>query len=398
MTDTTDLQNLSFDLECDLPHRELSITKWSFVEEDVLPAWVADMDFPSPPAISEAIKQRADAACYGYTIMPPKELPTIIVERMKRLYDWDVKPEELVFIPGMVLALNIITGALGKAGDGVLMQTPVYGPFLRIPETQGLFANMVDMVRVQHDKHTFHYEVDMEAFESAITPQTKFFYLCNPHNPGGRAFTREELAQMHAICQRHDVTIMSDEIHADLLLGDSKHIPIASLDEDSRQRTITLIAPSKTYNIPGLACSVAIVQDEATRKRIEDAAQRMGVHVNIMGFIAAHAGYAYGDGWLKEVLAYITANRDYVVDYIGKHMPQLRCTVPEATYLLWIDCSALDLPEGKSAQEFFVEKARVALSPGSFFGKAGEPFVRLNLASRRDTLEQIMARMAEALA
>lgn len=390
-------QALDFDLECHLPHRDLHITKWSAIPEDVLPAWVADMDFPSPPAITQALRERADAPCFGYTIAPPPELPEVIAQRMKKLYDWEVTPDEMLFIPGMVLALNIATQALGKAGDGVLMQTPVYGPFLKIPETQGLFANMVDLVRVDEDAHTFRYAIDFDAFERAISPQTRFFFLCNPHNPGGRAFSREELSQLHAICQRHDVTIISDEIHCDLLLGDTQHLPIANLNEDSRARTVTLIAPSKTYNIPGLACSVAIVQDAEKRARIAEAAQRLGVHVNIMGYVAAHAGYAHGDAWLKAVLDYIRANRDYAVDYLRQHLPMLKTTVPEATYLQWVDCSALNLPRGMSPQAFFLERGRVSLSAGDFFGQAGASFVRLNLATRREVLHAILERMRQAI-
>jgi len=385
-----------FNLDTPYNHRDHNLIKWTFHPEDVLPAWVADMDFPSTPEISQAIQERANAPIFGYTMAPPDALPEAIIHRMKDLYGWEITKDDLGYIPGMVLSLNLVTRALGEPGGGVLMQTPVYGPFLNIPANNAQYAVHVDMVRVDTDDNTLRYEIDFEAFEDSINKQTKLFYLCNPHNPAGRAFTREELEKLADICLRNDVIIVADEIHSDLLLGDNKHIPIASLSPEVEAITVTLIAPSKTFNIPGLPCSIVICPNKDLREKIANTAWATGVHVSIMSFIAATAGYVHGADWLKTVLSYITDNRDYLLKTIREDMPQLMMTVPEATYLAWVDCSKLALPDGKSAQEFFLEEAKIALSPGNFFGKGTDKFVRINLAGRRETLEEILKRMKKA--
>jgi len=379
-----------------VPRRGSYSAKWTVYPEDVIPLWVADMDFVSPVEVIERLHRRVDEGVFGYTMDSP-QLRETLVERMKTLYQWEIHTEDLVFIPGMVLALNLVSRIIGKPGDGILMQTPVYGPFLSIPAAANRFAVTVDLASMPTGKHTFTYAIDFKAFEKAITRQTTQFFLCNPHNPAGRALRREELEQLAELCLKNHITVVSDEIHSDLLIGNAKHIPIASLSPEMARQTITLIAPSKTFNLPGLGCSVAIVQNKELRHELENAARSMGVHVNLMGMEAAAAAYEHGDVWLKEVLVYLNKGRDLTVDYIKKNMPILKTTVPEATYLSWLDCRDLPLPADMSAFDFFLKEAKVALNPGTFFGTGYENYVRLNFAAPHQVLQEALERMKEAV-
>ncbi|MEL6527258.1 MAG: aminotransferase class I/II-fold pyridoxal phosphate-dependent enzyme, partial [Chloroflexota bacterium] len=274
------------------------------IKDTDVPLWVADMDFPNPPEIREALKKRIDHGFFGYTFAPD-ELREVIVADMKSRYDWEIQPEWLMFNPGMVLFLNTVTATLTKQGAGILMNTPVYGPFLTVPAHLNRFAQRVPMVRVEDDAHTFHYEIDFDAFEAAITPQTEMYYLCSPHNPVGKAFTRSELEKLADICLRHKVRIASDDIHADLMLGDTEHIPIATISPEVAANTITMIAGTKTYNMAGLACSVAIVQDAGEREKIQNYSFGSGFHVDTLAFEALLAGYKYAGNWLVQVRQYI---------------------------------------------------------------------------------------------
>ncbi len=379
-----------------VPRRGSYSAKWTVYAEDVLPLWVADMDFVSPREVIERLHRRVDEGVFGYTMDSP-ELRDMLVARMKSLYQWEIHPEDLVFIPGMVLTLNLVARIVGKAGDGILMQTPVYGPFLSIPPANDRFAVTCDLVPMATGKHTFTYAIDFNAFEKSITRQTSLFYLCNPHNPSGRALRREELEELAAICLKHNVTICSDEIHSDLLLGNAKHVPIASLSPEIARQTITLIAPSKSFNLPGLGCSIAIVQNKELRHKLETAARNLGVHVNLMGLEAAAAAYEHGDVWLKEVLAYLKDGRDRVVSYVEKNIAPLKITVTEATYLSWIDCRDLPLPEDVTPYDFFLKEAKVALNLGTFFGEGYEGYVRLNFAAPHQVVQEALERMKEAV-
>lgn len=385
-----------FDFDTVIPRRASQSAKWSYFDEDVLPMWVADMDFMSPPAVLERLHERINHGIFGYTMDHP-ELRSLIVERMKNLYHWEILPEDLVFVPGMVTALNLFARTYGKAGDGILMQTPVYGPFLTVPGNNGRFAVMADLQRVETGDCTFTYEIDFDVFEKAITRQTSAFYLCNPHNPGGRIFNEAELRRMAEICLKHNLLICSDEIHCDLLLNETPHLPIASLSPEIAQQTVTLIAPSKTYNIPGLACSVAIIQNNELRQQFEATERNTGLHVNLLGLEAAAAAYQHGDEWLAALRDYLRQNRDIMVEFIQDHLPMLKTTVPEATYLAWIDCSALSLPENTDAFNFFLKEGKLALNPGTFFGAGCEHFVRLNFACPRSLLLDGLERLKTAV-
>lgn len=385
----------TFDFDSVIERREDESIKWCYYEDDVLPMWVADMDFSSPPAVMEALHERVDAAHFGYTF-DCSDLRRIICQRMKRLYDWDVDPQHLLFSPGLVVGLNVVARAIGKPGDAVLMNTPVYGPFLKAPANNARFAFTLDMRYVADDDHTFHYEIDWDAFEKAAAhPQASLFYMCNPHNPAGFMWREDDLRRVAEICMMNKVIMVADEIHHDLLLADRPHIPLASLSPEISQHTITMIAPSKTFNIPGLGVSALIVQDEALRKQVENSLWSSGAHVNILGYSAGVAAYQQGQPWLDELLPYLRANRDIVVQTVREDIPGLKTTVPEATYLAWFDCRALGV-EG-DLQQFFLEKAKVAMNPGTFFGNAGEGFVRLNFGCPRSLLQEGLKRIAAAI-
>ncbi|MEL7236057.1 MAG: aminotransferase class I/II-fold pyridoxal phosphate-dependent enzyme, partial [Chloroflexota bacterium] len=318
------------------------------------------------------------------------------------LYNWEIQPEDIVYLPGVIAGINMMARAVAQDG-AVLIQTPVYAPFHKTDDWSRTDLQKVPLTYTGTDDG-FTYTIDFAAFEAAITPETKMFLLCNPHNPLGRMWTEEELCRMGEICAARDVYICSDEIHCDLILGERGHLPIASISPDFAERTITLMAPSKTFNVPGLGFSFAIVQDADLRERFTDAGAGITVMkfperefslVNMMGHTAAEAAYRDGHAWLEDVLDYLRANRDFAQAYIREYMQPLKTATLEGTYLLWIDCREANLPTEPG--EFFREHAKVALNEGSGFGEEGIGFVRMNLACTRDTLKTALEQMRDAL-
>lgn len=385
---------MTYNFDLPVERRGTDSGKWSWYGEEVLPMWVADMDFVSPQPIIDALSRRVQHGVFGYG-SDSKALKDTLVERMRRLYGWTLQPSDIVFLPGLVCGLNVVSRAVGERGDGVLINTPVYGPFLTAPVNQERTLQSSPL-RVTQTGSRLRYELDMVGLRAAATPETRLFLLCNPHNPVGRAFTREELTEIASFCEEHNLVICSDEIHCDLLLDGTQHIPIASLSPEIAQRTITLMAPSKTFNIPGLGASFAIVQNPELRKRVETGMAGIVPHVNILGMTAAEAAYAECDDWLFALRDYLTANRDFAIDFVEKNMPGVNVTCPEATYLLWLDFRNVGI-EGKPA-DFFLKEAKVAENDGAWFGEGGEGFVRLNFGCPRSTLEEGLRRMQEALA
>lgn len=384
-----------YDFDTIINRRTHGSAKWSLFDEDVLPMWVADMDFVSPPSVMQAIHERTDVGHFGYT-MDSEELKQIICLHMQERYGWQITSEQLLFSPGLVVGLNIIAKAIGQAGDAIIMNTPVYGPFTKAPGNNQRFSYTVDMIYVQDDEHTFHYEIDWDGFEyAAKNPQTKLFYMCNPHNPGGFMWREADLRRAAEICIANDIIICADEIHHDLILDDEKHRPLASLSEEISQHTITMIAPSKTYNIPGMGASAFIIQNDDLRKRVHETLWANGLHVNILGFAAAVGAYRNGDEWLAELLPYLRENRDLVVKTVREEFPKIKTTVPEATYLAWLDFRDINF-EG-NLQQHFIDEAKVALSPGNFFGHSGEGFLRLNFGCPRPLLEDGLGRLKQAI-
>ena len=365
--------------------------KWHHYDPDVLPMWVADMDFRSPEPVIAALLDRVQHGVFGYP-QEPAELRKVVVERLAERYHWTVTPEEILLLPGVVTGFNLACHAFCQPGEDVLIQTPVYGPFLGAPKCAQLNRVESNLVR-QADGQ---YQIDFEEFERTITEKTRLFILCNPHNPVGRVYTHEELIRMAEICLHHGLVICSDEIHCDLVFSGQTHIPMGSISPEIARRTITLMAPSKTFNIAGLDCSVAVIQDAQLRKQFTSSGKGLVKGVNVLGLTAALAAYKDGQPWLDELLVYLESNRDFMVQFVADNLPQIGMGIPEGTYLAWLDCRQLGLDQNPS--EFFLKKARVALNDGKGFGKGGEGFVRLNFGCPRSMLAEALEKMAHALA
>jgi cysteine-S-conjugate beta-lyase len=384
---------MSINFDQVIERRNTGCAKWQTYGEDVLPMWVADMDFRSPEPVIQALRERVEHGVFGYAA-PMPELTEVICARLQRMYGWTVTPEQIVYLPGVVSAINVACRAFGQSGEGVLVQTPVYPPFLSAPGNHGLELQAVELTRVE-EAHTLRYEIDYGAFESAIAPRTRLFILCQPHNPTGQEYSPEQLTRLADICLRHDVLIVSDEIHGELMLGGTRHTPTASLAPEIAAHTITLMAPSKTFNLPGLGCSFAVVPNAEWRQRMAKASEGLVPLMNALGLIAALAAYHDGDEWRAALLEYLTANRDFLVNYVADKLPRIRTTVPQATYLAWLDCR--DAGISGSPYEFFLHQAKVALGDGKAFGPGGEGFVRLNFGCPRSQLVEALERMRTAL-
>lgn len=383
---------MTYDWDLIIDRRSSESVKWRLYPEDVLPLWVADMDFPSPEPVIHALRRRVDHGVFGYGMEPP-ELRPLIVDRLRQLYDWHVEPGDLIFPPGVVSGFNLATRAVTSPGHGILVQTPVYFPILDVPDHSACCLDEMELTR----NNDGSYSVDFERFEATITPRTRIFILCNPHNPVGRVYRRDELERMAEICLRHDVVICSDEIHCDLIFTGHRHIPIASLDPEVAQRTITLMAPSKTFNLAGLHFSFAVVQNADLRKQMLDAGTGLVSHApGILASTAALAAYRHGQPWLDDVLRYLEANRDYLVEAAATELPGISVWKPEGTYLAWLDCRQAGI-DG-NPYKHFLETARVALNDGATFGRGGEGFVRLNFGCPRTTLVEALDRMKQSLA
>lgn len=378
-----------YDFDCCPNRHPTDSEKWQHYPPDVLPLWVADMDFVSPEPVLRALHERVEHGVFGYPHEPP-ELREIIVARLAERYRWQIQPDDIIFMPGVIRGFNRAAHTVAEPGTGVLIQTPVYPPILDAPHNAGMRRQIMELTRGADGAYT----VDYDVLEATITGKTRLFILCNPHNPVGRVFRQDELARMAEICLRHNVVICSDEIHCDLVYPGHEHLPIAALSPEVARNTITLMAPSKTFNIAGLDCSFAVIQDKALRKRYQRAHRGLVSGVNVMGWVAASAAYQGGQEWLAQALAYLEANRDYLHNFLRQEIPDIVCSVPEGTYLAWLDCRSLGLDH---PYEFFLEQARVALNDGAAFGRGGKGFVRLNFGCPRATLAEALGRMRDAL-
>ena len=377
-----------------IPRGGTDSLKWNRYGDGVLPLWVADMDFRAPATVLDALAARVKQGVFGYGVESPK-LKEALCERIYRLQNWRVTPEMILFLPGLVCGLNVVSRAVGQTGDRVMVSSPVYPPFLSAPGNQKRELQAVEL-NPRSDGNRLTYPLDMDAVQSAADSRTKLFILCNPHNPTGRVYRRQELLKLAEFCLGRGIVLCSDEIHCDLLLDDDlPHVAVGALDAEVAKSTVTLVAPSKTFNIPGLGCSMAIVPDPALREQVLRAAAGIVPEVNVLGIEAALAAYESGGPWLEELLTYLRGNRDCFADYAGKHWPQLKWTVPEATYLAWLDCRSMGL--GMAPYRFFLEHAGVALNDGRRFGPGGDGFVRLNFGCPRATLELALEQMNSAL-
>jgi cystathionine beta-lyase len=376
-----------------VPNRRIPgvINKWTYYPKDLLPMWVADMDFPAPKPILDELRKAVNQGVLGYELASPTLLETVAT-RMDRLYGWKVSPEWVIPVTGIVSGFNVAAHTVGSSKAGYLIQPPVYNEFHEVKNNVGI--PQVDAPLVKQVKgHILHYEVDWDLFRKQAK-KVSMFLLCNPHNPLGIVFSRKDLTRMAEICLENNVLIVADEIHSELLLDEKKFTPMAKLSKEIANHTITLIAPSKTFNVPGLFCGFAIIPNKELRDDYVKVVAHLRLHVASLGLRAAQAAFSgQCDEWLKELRCYLTGNRDFLVDYVTKNMPEVRITVPEATYLAWLDFTQLNLE--KPPFEFFLEKAKVALSDGAIFGEKGH--VRLNFGTSRNVLTQALDRMNKAL-
>lgn len=369
-----------------IDRRHTSSEKWDrYAGRDVIPLWVADMDFRSPPAVIEALHERVSHGVFGYT-SPPTSLAEAVIASLERDFAWAVQPDWIVWLPGLVTGLNVACRSAGVVGDEIITFSPVYPPFFSAPTLSGRTT-----VRVPLHLDGGRWQWDPAELERAITPRTRMLLLCSPHNPVGRVWTREELEQVADVAERHDLVVCSDDIHAGLVLdADKAHFPIATLGPEIDRRTMTLLAPSKTFNIPGLGCSLAVISDPGLRRSFRKAMGRIVPHVNLLGYTAAEAAYRFGEEWRKALISYLRDNRDLVMESIGR-LPGLTMSPVEATYLAWIDArqTGISNPAG------FFETSGTGLSDGADFGLPG--FVRLNFGCPRPLLAEGLRRMEAAL-
>lgn len=392
---------MSSDFDRILDRRSTNSTKCKKYSGDVLPLWVADMDFTAPPAVQNALQQAVQHGVFGYED-PGEELTRAVAARMASLYGWHIPAHAVVATPGVIAGFTAAARTVCRAGEGILIQPPVYPPFLAVHDWVGAVRQDAELMPVLNGQ-SLHYEIDWNVLENAFNAgaRTGMFLLCNPHNPTGQVYKAADLLRIAEMCKKHNVTICSDEIHSEILLDSSSFYPLAALDDSIAHNTITLVAPSKTFNIPGLYTAFAIIPDEKLRHQYRLTTDKMAMHVNSLGLVAAQAAFSGEcDEWLAGLHQYLTANRDYLVGFIRSEIEDLRVTVPEATYLAWLDCRDL-IRMGKivgSPQDYFLSRAKVALQSGSEFGPGGEGFVRMNFGCPRSTLEQALDRMKRALA
>ncbi|WP_174614121.1 MalY/PatB family protein [Virgibacillus ihumii] len=362
-----------------------------FQTDDLLPMWVADMDFKAPQAVNDALKERAEHGIYGYTIID-ENIKGSISNWIEKHHNWTVKQDWLSFSPGVVASLHMAIQTFTKPNDKILIQTPVYTPFYKVIE--GHDRQIVKNELQQKDNY---YKIDFDDMEEKLK-NVQALLLCSPHNPVGRVWKKDELMKMAELCLKHNVLILSDEIHADLIYPDQNHTPIASLSKDIADQTITFMSPSKTFNLAGLQASYIITSDKEKRVALEKKLGEQGHHMlNTMGSTALYAAYSYGEEWLEELKHVLKENRDYATKMLEEKTDGLlQVTRSEGTYLLWIDCSNLDMDKTE-LKKFMIENAKVGLNAGAEYGNEGDAFMRMNLACPKKTVEQGVARIIQAV-
>jgi cysteine-S-conjugate beta-lyase len=381
---------MTFDFDTVIDRANSDSRKWrKYAGRDILPLWVADMDFAAPPAVIAALHRRVDHGVFGYSAAMPS-LTEAVVTYCATHYRWKIEPSWIVWLPGLVTGLNLAAAAFGEDGDAVLTATPIYPPFMSAPKNQVRETVMVPLALRADGR----YEFDWPAMESAVTPRTRIFFLCSPHNPVGRVFTRPELEQVAAFCARHNLVLVSDDIHCDLILDDLPHIPVATLSTAAAARTVTLLAPSKTYNIAGLACSLAVIPDPKLRSQFVHAMAGIVPEMSPLGYAACEAAFRDSEPWRQALLAYLRGNRDFIAAFLKEQLPMIKLTPCEATYLAWLDVSAFNLKE----PGHFFEQHGVGLADGAQYGVAPGKFVRLNFGCPRATLAEALRRMQRAVA
>lgn len=364
----------------------------TFGVKDVIPMWVADMDFIAPDFIKESLQSRLDHEIYGYSYRPPEYFSSII-SWVESRHSWNIQKEWICFSPGIVPALNFCTLAFTMPGDNIIVQPPVYFPFFSAVESHGR-----NLIYNRLTESEGKWVMDYDSLIASIDEKTKMIIICNPHNPVGRVWSSEELNKLADICLKNNILILSDEIHGDLVLPGYKHTPFASLSEKIAENTVTFIAPSKTFNLAGLSTSSVIISNPVLRKSFNRIVDNLHVgNGNIFGTAASIAAYSNGSKWLDALLDYIDHNIDFVENYCLKMIPEIIPVQPEATYMIWLDCRKFGMT-GKELQKFFVNRAGIGMNEGSTFGPGGEGFMRMNIATTHNIVMQAMEQIEKAVA
>lgn len=361
-----------------------------FKTKEILPLWVADMDFKTPDFIVDAIKKRVEHEIFGYTFRSDSYYQSIM-DWMKRRHDWEIKKDWISFSPGVVAGLTFAIEAFSKPGDGVVVQPPVYFPFF--DSVKGTKRKMIENpLKTENGRYTF----DFEDLKSKIDKNTKLLLLCNPQNPGGSVFTRKELTELANICLENEITVISDEIHSDLIFKGNKHIPFASLSEEIAKNCVVLMAPSKTFNVAGFSSSLVIASNKSLKTRYERAIGVAHLHMgNIFGTVAMEAAYTNGDEWLEQMLEYLWGNYQLLEDFIKTNLPKVKVMKPEATYLIWLDFTAYGM-KNQELSAFATQKAKVGLNDGGRFGTGGDGWLRINIGCPRSILTEALERLGKA--
>ena len=371
---------------------KLERCKALFGTDNVLPLWVADMDFRTPDFILDALRQRLEHPILGYTT-PPANFYPLMQQWITAHHNWNVKREWIGFLPGIVPGLAFAVQCLTEVGDEIIVQPPVYYPFFNVVKNNN--RTLVYNPLIEKDGK---FVMDFDDLEKIISAKTKLFILCNPHNPGGRVWTHEELQRFAGICEKHNVIIVSDEIHADMVLpGNTRHTPMACVSEWAENHTVTFMAPTKVFNMPGLISSGYIIPNADLRHKFAEFLEASEMNSgNLFAYIGAVAAYEHGEEWRLQMLDYVKENIDFVAEYLSKHVPQIVPMIPEASFLVWLDCENLGM-ETDELHRFFSLQAHLGLNKGTIFGPGGENHLRLNVACPRSVLEQAMEQLKAAV-
>jgi cystathionine beta-lyase len=368
------------------------LRKETFGTEDVIPMWVADMDFKTPDFIIRSLRKRLEHEIMGYSFRPVDYFRSISAWLLKK-HSWEIEDEWICFCPGIVPALNLCTLAFTRPDDSVIIQPPVYTPFFSAVENHG--RNLIYNQLIESDGRWI---MDLDSLKDSITSNTRMIIISNPHNPVGRSWSPDELTDLADICLKNNILILSDEIHCDLMLPGFHHTPVARLSDKIAEITVTCIAPSKTFNLAGLSTSSVIISNPVLRKYFNSKTEHLHIgNGNIFGTVASTAAYSYGYEWLDNLIDYLNKNIGYVTDYCRKYIPEIVPVKPEATYMIWLDCSKLGM-SGKELEDFFVQKAKVGLNEGSDFGPGGEGFMRMNLGTTNLRIRKAMEQIEKAVA
>ncbi|MEX2462454.1 MAG: MalY/PatB family protein [Paenibacillaceae bacterium] len=379
-----------------IPRQNTHSYKWDqsqklFGNADIIPLWVADMDFESPPAIKAALEARAAQGIYGYTIRPDGYL-SAITSWFDRRHHWQINPNWITDSPGIVTSLSLAVELFSEPGSSVIIQSPVYYPFYDVIRMNGRQIAKNPLVQING-----RFEIDFDHLEGLMQDGAKLLLLCNPHNPGGRVWERQELLRLGELSLQYGVLVISDEIHCDLTFTGHPYIPYASLSEEFAQNSLTLLAPSKTFNLPGLQSSIVVTPNKELKQKLDYRLKALSLHMtNYFIPDAIQAAYNEGDIWLDELLVYLEANATYALDFISREIPAIKAMKPEGTYLLWLDCHGLKL-DTQELKTLMFNKAQVAFSEGSVFGSEGVGYLRINFACPRSILEEALKRFSRAV-